>query len=144
MPIVRRSEQKRQTLEDFYREFVPKSEDTFEDVGTPMLEVLKFLNTSFKNTVIYGLTSHTHLLLFNNDKSDKFYILIAGYQSEYYNEFIIEYVIPEDKRPWEDAVIKGRTRELEDLKKMIIISMIESGGWKDNPELEICFKKYKS
>lgn len=139
MPIVRRSEQKRETLEDFYREFIPKSVDTIEDVGTPMLEVLKFLNTSFKNTVIYGLTSHTHLLLFNNDESDKFYISIAGYQSKYYNEFIIEYVIPEDKRPWEDAVIKGRTRDLEDLKKMIIISMIESGGWKDNLELEILF-----
>ena len=78
--------------------------------------------------------------LFNNDKSDKFYISIAGYQSKHYNEFIIEYVIPEDKRPWEDALIKGQTRDLEELKKMIIISMIKSGGWSDNPELEICLK----
>jgi hypothetical protein len=63
MPILRRSEQKRQTLEDFYKEFIPKSDDKIADAGTPMLEVLGFLNINFKNTVIYGLTSLAFLLL---------------------------------------------------------------------------------
>lgn len=144
MPIIRRSEQKRQTLEDFYKEFIPKPEDAFGDAGTPMLEVLEFLNVCFKNTVIYGLTSHSHLLLFNNNKSEDYYVSLVGYKSKYYNEFIIEYLLPSDKSPWKDAVVKGGTAELEDFKKMIIISMTESGGWKDNPELEDRFKNYKS
>lgn len=144
MPIIRRSEQKRQTLEDFYKEFIPKPEDVFGDVGTPMLEVLDFLNLSFENTIVYGLTSHDHLLLFNSDKSDDYYVSIVGYKSKYYNEFIIEYLLPSDKSPWEGAVVRGVTRQMEDFKKMIIISMTESGGWKDNPELEDRFKNYKS
>lgn len=144
MPIIRCSEQKTQTLEDFYKEFIPKPEDAFGDAGTPMLEVLEFLNVCFKNTVIYGLTSHSHLLLFNNNKSEDYYVSLVGYKSKYYNEFIIEYLLPSDKSPWEGAVVKGGTAELEDFKKMIIISMTESGGWKDNPELEDCFKNYKS
>ncbi|VXB39867.1 MULTISPECIES: hypothetical protein [Chryseobacterium] len=144
MPIIRRSEQKRQTLEVFYKEFIPKPEDAFGDVGTPMLEVLQFLNLIFENTIVYGLTSHDHLLLFNNDKSDDYYVSIVGYKSKYYNEFVVEYVIPNDKSPWEGAVVRGVTRQMEDFKKMIIISMTESGGWKDNPELEDRFKNYKS
>ncbi|MCX8523481.1 hypothetical protein OF897_06060 [Chryseobacterium formosus] len=143
MPIIRRSEQKRQTLEDFYKEFIPKPEDAFGDVGTPMLEVLDFLNLSFENTIVYGLTSHDHLLLFNSDKSDDYYVSIVGYKSKYYNEFIIEYVLPSDKSPWEGAVVRGGTAEWEDFKKMIIISMTESGGWKNNPELEEYVKNYK-
>ncbi|MFC0425773.1 hypothetical protein [Chryseobacterium scophthalmum] len=109
-----------------------------------MLEVLEFLNVCFKNTVIYGLTSHSHLLLFNNNNSEDYYVSLVGYKSKYYNEFIIEYLLSSDKSPWEGAVVKGGTAELEDFKKMIIISMTESGGWKDNPELEDCFKNYKS
>lgn len=144
MPIIRRSEQKRKTLEGFYKDFIPKPEDTFGDVGTPMLEVLEFLNLSFKNTIIYGLTSHAHLLLFNSDKNDDYYVSIVGYKSKYYNEFVVEYVIPNNKSPWEGAVVRGVTMQMEDFKKMIIISMTESGGWKDNPELEDCFKNYKS
>ncbi|MBW3521701.1 hypothetical protein [Chryseobacterium sp. NKUCC03_KSP] len=144
MSIIRRSEQKTQTLEDFYKEFIPKPEDTFGDVGTPMLEILEFLNLSFKNTIIYGLTSHAQLLLFNSDKSDDYYVSIVGYTYKYDNEFVVEYVIPNDKSPWKGAMVRGVTRQFEDLKKMIIISMTESGGWKDNPELEDRFKNYRS
>lgn len=143
MPIIRRSEQKRKTLEDFYRELIPNSEDTFGDAGTPMLEVLEFLNISFKDTVIYGLTSHSHLLLFNSDKSEDHCVSIVGYKSKYYNEFIVEYVLPSDKSPWRGAVVRGSAAEMEDFKKMIIVSMTESGGWKSNPELEEYFKNYK-
>lgn len=144
MPIIRRSEQKRKTLEGFYKDFIPKPENTLGDVGTPMLEILEFLNLSFKNTIIYGSTSHAQLLLFNSDKSDDYYVSIVGYTYKYDNEFVVEYVIPSDKSPWEGAIVRGVTRQFEDLKKMIIISMTESGGLKDNPELEDRFKNYRS
>ncbi|WP_415327112.1 hypothetical protein [Chryseobacterium sp. MMS23-Vi53] len=144
MPIVRRFEQKRQTLEEFYKEFIPKNEDTFEDVGTPMLEVLSLLNEIFPQTKIYGLTSHAHLLLFNDDKENSdYFIVISAYKSKYYNEFRIEYIIPENERPWEGAIIQGKSRTLNEFKNMIIISIYKSGGWKNNLELEDLYQKIK-
>jgi hypothetical protein len=144
MPILRRSEQKRQTLEDFYKEFIPKSEDKIADVGTPMLEVLEFLNINFKNTVIYGLTSLAFLLLFNSDEEDSdYFIVISAYKSNDDNEFRIEYIIPENERPWEGAIVQGESRTLEEFKNQIIISMYKSGGWKNNAELENLYQKIK-
>ena len=64
MPILRRSEQNQQSLQDFYREFLPKPGDTFGNAGIPMLRILDFMNDTFRDTFIYGLTSHVHLLLF--------------------------------------------------------------------------------
>lgn len=58
MPLIRCSGQKRLTLEEFYKEFIPNKIDTFVDIGTPMLNVLKLINDTFKETVIYGLTSN--------------------------------------------------------------------------------------
>jgi hypothetical protein len=144
MPILRRSEQKRQTLEDFYKEFIPKSEDKIADVGTPMLEVLEFLNINFKNTVIYGLTSLAFLLLFNSDEEDSdYFIVISAYKSNDDNEFRIEYIIPENERPWEGAIVQGKSRTLEEFKNQIIISMYKSGGWKNSAELENLYQKIK-
>ncbi|WBV53047.1 hypothetical protein [Chryseobacterium gambrini] len=140
MPIIRRSEQNQQSLQDFYREFLPKPGDTFGNAGIPMLKILDFINDTFKDTFIYGLTSHAHLLLFNNDEEDKHYVEIIGFQSESYEVFAVQYFIPEHKSPWKNAVVKGETTQFEEFKKMIVISMMESGGWKDNLEL-INFQK---
>ncbi|KIC63072.1 hypothetical protein [Chryseobacterium taiwanense] len=144
MPIIRRSEQKRQTLEDFYKEFIPKAENVYQDVGTPMLEVLRVLNEMFYETKIYGLTSHASLLLFNNDEEDSdYFIVINACQSNYYNEFRIEYIIPENERPWEGAIIQGVSGTFKEFEKMIIISIYNSGGWKNNFEIENLYQKIK-
>ncbi|REC42941.1 MULTISPECIES: hypothetical protein [Chryseobacterium] len=91
MPILRRSEQNQQSLQDFYREFLPKPGDTFGNAGIPMLRILDFMNDTFRDTFIYGLTSHVHLLLFNNDKDDKHYVEIIGFQSGSYEVFAVQY-----------------------------------------------------
>lgn len=135
MPIVRRSEQNQQSLQDFYREFLPKPSDTFGNAVIPMLRILDFMNDTFKDTFIYGLTSHAHLLLFSNDEEDRHYVEIIGFKSESHEVFSVQYFIPEHKSPWKNAVVKAETTQFEEFKKMIIISMMESGGWKDNLEL---------
>ncbi|HCR77755.1 MAG TPA: hypothetical protein DIW37_15405 [Chryseobacterium sp.] len=140
MPIVRRSEQNQQSLQDFYKGFLAKPDDAFGNAGIPMLKILDFMNDVFKDTFIYGLTSHAHLLLFSNDEEDKHHIEIIGFQSGSYEVFAVQYFIPEHKSPWKNAVVKGETTQFEEFKKMIVISMMESGGWKDNLEL-INFQK---
>lgn len=137
MPIVRRFEQSKQTLEEFYKEFIPKPDAQIGDGGTPMLEVLASINTMFKETVLYGLTSHASLLLFNNDHEDSdYYIVINVFKSSYYGEYRIEYVIPENESPWKGATVNGQCGTLDEFEKMIIISMYNSRGWKNNIELE--------
>ncbi|KFF19665.1 hypothetical protein [Chryseobacterium sp. JM1] len=144
MPIVRRFEQKKATLEEFYKEFIPKPEDQIGDGGTPMLEVMESINSMFKETVLYGLTSHASLLLFNNDHKDSdYYIVINAFRSNYYGEYRIEYVIPGNDSPWKGATVNGASRTLAEFEKMIIISMYKSGGWKNNIEVENLYQKVK-
>lgn len=144
MPIVRRFEQNKKTLEEFYKEFIPKPDDQIGDGGTPMLEVLESINAIFKETVLYGLTSHASLLLFNNDHKDsEYYIVINAFRSNYYGEYRIEYVIPGNDSPWKGATVNGTSQTLDEFEKMIIISMHKSGGWKKNIELENLYQKIK-
>lgn len=138
MPIIRCSEQKRLTLEEFYKEFIPDKTKTFADVGSPMLKILELINDTFIDTIIYGLTSHSTLLLLNKDSSlSSWYVALNGLDDEYY----IEYQMTLDKQPWQNAIVKGGTKSLDELKIMIIIAMTESGGWTQSVELKKLYKE---
>lgn len=144
MPLIRRFEQNKQTLEEFYKDFIPKDDDQMLDGGSAMLEVMESINSMFKETVLYGLTSHASLLLFNNDHQDSdYYIVINAFRSNYYGEYRIEYVIPGNDSPWKGATVNGSSRTLDEFKKMIIISMYKSGGWKNNIEVENLYQSIK-
>jgi hypothetical protein len=133
MAIKRCSEQKRQTLEEFYTEFIPGKAKTYADIGTPMLKVLKLLNDMFRETEIYGLTSHATLLLLSEDSSiSPWFVSLNGLEDEYY----IEYLMTPDKQPWPNARVKGATKSLDDLRHFIVIAMTESRGWSSSIELQ--------
>lgn len=141
MPIIRCSEQKRCSLEEFYTECIPDKNQVFADTGTSMLKVLQCINETFKETIIFGLTSHTTLLLLNNDRSiSPWYVLLNGLVDEYY----IEYVIPSDKQPWENATVKGSTTSLNELREYLIIAMTESKGWMNSKELRKLYNTIKN
>ncbi|MDB5226758.1 MAG: hypothetical protein JWN78_951 [Bacteroidota bacterium] len=148
MPLIRCSEQKRLTLEEFYKEFIPDMVNTFADIGTPMLKVLKLLNDTFKETMVYGLTSYSTLLLLNKDSSlCPKYVAINGLQTSsdgQRNEFYIEYLMTADKQPWINATIKGTTTNLDELKKYIIIAMTESKGWTESAELKKLYNDFNT
>ena len=147
MPLIRCSEQKRQTLEQFYEELIPDNIKKFADVGSPMLNVLKLLNETFKETTIYGLTSHATLLLLNKDSSlSPWYVGLNGLETipnGQRNEYFIEYLMPSNKQPWANAKVKGATTSLEELKKYILIAMTESEGWSDSNELRLLLREYE-
>ncbi|MGN7784454.1 hypothetical protein ACTJIJ_08005 [Niabella sp. 22666] len=147
MPLIRCSEQKQLTLEEFYKEFIPNKVDTFADIGTPMLNVIKLINDTFKETNIYGLTSHATLLLLNKDcSSSPWFVALNGLETSpngQRNEYYIEYVMTAHKQPWPDAKVKGGTTSLDELKNFIIIAMTESAGWRDCNELKALYSKLK-
>lgn len=147
MPLIRCSEQKRLTLEEFYKEFIPNKVDSFADVGTPMLKVLRLINDTFKETTIYGLTSHATLLLLNKDSSlSPWFVALNGLETSpngQRNEYFIEYLMTSDKQSWPDAKIKGETTSLDELKNFIIIAMTECEGWTDSKELKTLYDKLK-
>jgi hypothetical protein len=132
MPLIRCSEQKRLTLERFYKEFIPDKINTFADYGTPMLKVLQIINETFKETTIYGLTSHATLLLLNEDSSlSPWFVALNALEDEYY----IEYLMPSEKEPWPNAKVKGATKSIDELRNFLIIAMTECKGWIENKEL---------
>jgi hypothetical protein len=140
MAIKRCSEQKRQTLEEFYTEFIPDKVKKFADVGTPMLKVLELLNDTFHETDIYGLTSHATLLLLSDDSSlSPWFVAINGLEDEYY----IEYLMTPNKQPWPNAKVKGSTKSLNELKRFIIIGMTECEGWSNSIELQKLYSNVK-
>jgi hypothetical protein len=134
-------------LEEFYKEFIPDKVDTFVDVGTPMLNVLKLINSTFKETTIYGLTSHSTLLLLNADSShNPWFVAIRGIETipkGQRNEYYIEYLMTADKQPWPDAMIKGDTMSLDEFRNYIIIAMTESKGWSESTELKTLYENIK-
>lgn len=147
MPLIQCSEQKRQSLEEFYKSLIPDKIKTFADVGSPMLKVIKLINETFQETTIYGLTSHATLLLLNKDSSfcPRFVSLkgIEPSPNGQRNEYHIEYLMTSDQQPWADARVTGGTTSLEELKNYILIAMTESKGWADSDELKRLYQNIK-
>lgn len=48
----------------------------------------------------------------------------------------IQYRIPKGKRPWENALVDGYAKDLDEAIKFVLISMYECGAWADSDELK--------
>jgi hypothetical protein len=134
MPIVRCSDQKGRTLEEFYKEIgEDKSNPVWEKRSKAMLDFLEMINKNFKETKIWGLTSHDTLVLQSQDSwQSDWYVSINNIGS---NEYYIDYKMTEDKQPWPNATVRGVANSLEKAKEYLAIAMNESGGWKGNEEV---------
>lgn len=134
MPIIRSSQQKRLSLEEFYAEMVETSTNAYTDIGNKMLDLLKVINDIFKDTLIHGLTSHARLILQNADDWEAdCYVVIS---SDGMNEYRFEYQMPIGKRPWPNAYVIGIATTLDQARQYLLIAMRESEGWVGNAELE--------
>lgn len=130
MPLTRCSEQKRQTLEEFYSEWASSDDQISADIGKSMLTIVDLINKTFSKTKIYGLTSHAHLLLLSQDNSESDWhvsIIANGLK-----EFHIEYMLPKNKQPWTGATVKGAAKSIDELKKYIIVAMSRP-SWCSSP-----------
>jgi len=133
MPIFTNSKQKKdRTLEEFYIDLKNSSDKVTSEIGSNMLQFIEMINSIFKQTEIWGLTSHYHLVLQAEDKWDsEWYIKVGSLGNEYY----FEYLLPDDKKPWDYAAVKGVAQSLEEAKKYLLISMKNCSGWLNNNEI---------
>jgi hypothetical protein len=47
------------------------------------------------------------------------------------DEYHIEFLIPKESEPWENADVKGATKSLETARKMLKTAMLNSKGWNE-------------
>ena len=136
MPLIGNTKQnKEKTLENYYLDLTnDKSNPVWSKIGLDMFAFVKMVNETFKETTIWGLTSHSRLVLQTKDKWDAEWFVIVNCIGS--NEYYFEYLMTDDKKPWNHATVKGVTTSLDDAKKYLLISMKESGGWQDNNELK--------
>jgi len=133
MPIKRNTDQKSKTLTEFYTEVKNESNLVSNGTGTLMLNWIERINSEFKETEIWGLTSHYHLILQNqNDYTSKTYVILTTGMDEYH----IEYLVPKESEPWENAFVKGGTKSLDTAMKMLKTAMRNSKGWQQSTELK--------
>lgn len=130
MPIIRCSDQKHATLEQFYTDGDDKQTLA---MGAKMLSLIKLSDTKFKDTTIFGLTSLYRLNLLATDtyKSPWFVCVATDGQI-----FYIDYLMPESNQPWADARVSGQAESLEQAFKYMLIAMTKSEGWTKNDELK--------
>jgi hypothetical protein len=135
MPLIGNTKQnKEKSLEDFYTDLTKdKGNPVWSKIGTDMLAFIRMINELFTETTIWGLTSHSRLVLQTADKWDTDWFVIVSCIGS--NEYYFEYLMTEDKKPWDYATVKGVTMTLDGAKRFLLISMRESGGWQDNKEL---------
>jgi hypothetical protein len=134
MPIKRSSDQKSMTLEEFYLEFTEKSNNSYTDVGKKMLEMIEMINDTFKDTLLWGLTSHARLVIQAEDnwRAD-WYVIISNIGTD---EYYFEYLLPDEEKPWPNATVRGEAKNLEEAKRYLLIAMHKSKGWFGNEELK--------
>ncbi|RPE05928.1 hypothetical protein EGT74_26600 [Chitinophaga lutea] len=138
MPICRCSAQTSKSLKEFYTEV--SSEDNSGVGGQQMLILIDMIDQLFVETALWGLTSHYDLVILPKDdwKSDWYVKVLASS----FGEYRFEYLLPENKRPWKNAVVIGVATNLAEAKKYLLIAMLESEGWQGNTELKKLAEQY--
>lgn len=142
MPIIRSSDQKSKTLEEFYKELISDNATVVEnEVGKAMLEFISMVNKTFTNTTLYGLTSHYSLVIQATDNwEDGWFVTVYSIGDK---KIQFEYKMSEKQSPWNYAVVKGQANTIDEAKDFLIIAMFESEGWSDNKELRKIYNKLK-
>jgi hypothetical protein len=133
MPITRCSQQSNSSLEEFYQEVSANKVYDPNDAGGAMIQLISVMNNLFKQTQIWGLTSHARLVLLNlDDSASDWYVTVGSIGHNYY---FFEYLLPINKQPWSNAQVKGETQSLAQAENYLLIAMRESEGWVGNKEL---------
>ena len=127
--MIKRNTKQNQSLIEFCEEFINSKEIYWQESGKLMLNWLNRIEIEIVEVEIWVLTSHFNLVLQSKDDySSENYVVITTKKDEYH----IEYLIPKEKEPWENAYVKGGTKSLKEAMKMLKTAIINSNGWKQN------------
>ena len=131
MPIRRDKNQKNESLIEFYKR--EEWTDSFEAAARRMIEVVNWLNRTFKQTELIGSTSHQRLAIHaSNDDDADWAVIISNWGLE---EYYVEYKMPENQSPWKDAWVHGTATGFDELTQYLVIAMKATKNWKGNDEL---------
>jgi hypothetical protein len=140
MPIQRSPVQGRQTLEEYYQELESKG-PIDQLVGQQMLQLLEVLKELFPQMTLWGLTSMARLGLSPDPEfTNAWFVLLSS--AIIPNAYQIEYLMPANRRPWEDAFVQGQSQSVEETKRYLLIAMRESEGWVGNQAFEAVLTQY--
>ncbi|WP_300599141.1 hypothetical protein [Niabella sp.] len=143
MPIIRSSDQKSETLEEFYKELTSaKATVTENEIGKAMLSFISMINETFIDTTLYGLTSHYALVIQAINRWDHGWFVTVYSIGD--KKFQFEYQMTETKSPWKYAIVKGQANTIDEARSYLIIAMTESEGWKGNNELNELYAELKN
>lgn len=133
MPISR-SQHQGGTLQEFFNQRKNHNEQQ-ELIATQMLNFIDWIDKHFINTQLIGLTSHSRvgIIPFEEKTSLNWKIIVSNVGHE--NFYSIQYKIPENKAPWDNAWVTAELISFEKLKQYFLIAMRESESWKGNEEL---------
>jgi hypothetical protein len=127
MHLSRCQAQKSQSLEVFYTELRQNTNGIFFEINSAMIDLVQYLQKLKGEERVFGLTSHTRLLLLAEDKYDaECYVRISALDN---HSYIIEYLMPERFSPWPQAYVQGKADSLERAAKMVLTAMRCSEGW---------------
>ncbi|WP_299261859.1 hypothetical protein [uncultured Aquimarina sp.] len=135
MPISVCKNHSSKSLIEIYKEVAYYNENPVWKIKSKeMINLIELINILFKDTQIWGLTSHDRLVLLSeNNWESRWHVIIENIGSK---EFYFEYLMPENKSPWENGIVKGVAGTISEVERYLAIAMRESEGWNDNLELE--------
>jgi hypothetical protein len=141
MPLLGNTKQNKNcSIRAFYEEMANCKENSgWQRIGRNMLAIVDLINQTFIHTPIWGLTSHSILLLQTKDKwySDWYVAIDCKSGPEYY----FEYRLPKERRLNENETEKLIAADMSEAKSCLLIAMRESEAWKGSAELvEILLK----
>src|SRR6266496_2038522 len=112
MPLKRISEQSSLSIEEYYLEIATQKDPaSIPERGKAMLALIQLLNAAIQKNIIWSLTSIDRLILLTEDKSSsQWFVKIASLR---FDEFYIEYFLPNEKSPWPNAWITGMANSVE-------------------------------
>lgn len=112
------------------------------EIGKAMLEFISMVNQTYKNTTLYGLTSHYSLVIQATDNWEDGWLVTVYSIGD--KKFQFEYKMTETKSPWKYATVKGQANTIDEARSYLIIAMTESEGWKGNTELNELYAELKN
>ena len=117
MPIIRTEKQSKQSFQEFY-DSLPGHSEVWKSTRDSMINLIDRLNKEFPNTTFYGLTSHSRLVILENEDTLSDWIVI--FSSSNLDGYNIDAMIPNNKSIWENSrittYVKGVEKAIEYFK----------------------------
>jgi hypothetical protein len=141
MPLYRSPLQGHQPLQAYYHEIANRESPVDRLVGQQMGQLLAVLEDLFPQLPLWGLTSMARLGLSPDPEFTSSWLVLVS-SAFLPDAYQVEYVLPVDRRPWEQAVVQGQSQSVAETKRYLLMAMRESEGWAGNSAFEAVLTQY--